>query len=172
MPITAVATDRAPKAIGPYSQALLHRHPGGSTLYCAGQIPLDPATMELVPGDARAQAEQVMRNVGAVLGAAGLSFAHVVKSTLYLVDLADFAAVNEVYGARFSGAFPARSTVQVAALPRGARVELEVVAVQDAPPARRRAARRAAQGRPARAAGRGLVARRGKARKRARHGSK
>jgi len=93
-----------------------------------------------VPGDARVQTERVLKNVEAVLAAAGLGFGDVVKSTVFLVDLADFAAMNEVYGSRFAGAFPARSTVQVAALPKGARVEIEVLAVRPEPPARRRKA--------------------------------
>jgi 2-iminobutanoate/2-iminopropanoate deaminase len=122
-----VSSPAAPRAIGPYSQAVRVAGPG-SVLFCSGQIPLDPATGELVQGDAAAQTEQVMRNVGAVLAAAGLGFEHVVKATVFLVDLADFAAVNEVYGRRFPAAPPARSTVQLAALPRGARVEIEVVA--------------------------------------------
>ena len=123
-----VASPGAPRAIGPYSQAVRVAGPAGSLLFCSGQIPLDPATGELVPGGIAAQTEQVMRNVEAVLAAAGLGFEQVVKTTVFLVDLADFAAMNEVYGRRFTGACPARSTVQVAALPRGAAVEIEVVA--------------------------------------------
>jgi 2-iminobutanoate/2-iminopropanoate deaminase len=132
MPKKIVATDRAPKAIGPYSQAVLHEVPGVRTLYCAGQIALDPATMEIVAGDIRVHTDRVMRNIEAVLAAAGMGFADVVRSTIYLVDLADFAAMNEVYGSRFAGSPPPRSTVQVAALPRGSRVEIEVTAVQEA----------------------------------------
>ena len=123
-----IAGEAAPRAIGPYSQAVLVERPGGATLYCAGQIPLDPATGELVAGDVRAQTERVLRNVEAVLAGAGMTFAQVVKSTVFLADLADFAAMNEVYARFFTAPFPARSTVQVAALPRGARVEIEVVA--------------------------------------------
>ena len=130
---TTVHTDRAPKAIGPYSQAVLHEAGGVRTLYCAGQIALDPATMEIVAGDARAHADRVMRNIEAVLAAGGMGFGDVVRTTIYLADLADFAAVNEVYGSRFPASPPPRSTVQVAALPRGSRVEIEVMAVRDAP---------------------------------------
>jgi 2-iminobutanoate/2-iminopropanoate deaminase len=121
-----VQSDGAPRAIGPYSQAV---KTGGGLLFLSGQIPLDPATGALVPGDIRAQTSRVMENLGAVLSAAGLSFSHVVKTTIYLVDLVDFAAVNEVYGQRFPNAPPARATVQVAALPKGARVEIDAVAV-------------------------------------------
>ena len=120
---------QAPKAIGPYSQAIEAR--GARTLWLSGQIPLDPATGELVPGDVAAQAERVMENLGAVLAAAGAGFEHVVRCTIYLVDLGDFARVNEVYGRRFPADPPARATVQVAALPRGARVEIDAVAVLD-----------------------------------------
>jgi 2-iminobutanoate/2-iminopropanoate deaminase len=122
----AVSTPQAPQAIGPYSQAIV----AGSFVFTSGQIPLDPATQKLVEGDVRAQAERVMENLAAVLGAAGSSFAQVVKATIYLADLADFTAVNEVYGRRFPSAPPARSTVQVAALPKGARVEIDLVAVR------------------------------------------
>jgi 2-iminobutanoate/2-iminopropanoate deaminase len=129
MPIETVASPSAPKAIGPYSQALLVDRAGGRTLYCSGQIPLDPGSGEIVKGDIAAQTERVMQNIEAVLAAAGMSFGNVVKTAVFLIDLADFARMNEVYGKRFTGAFPARSTVQVAALPRGARVEIEVTAV-------------------------------------------
>ena len=122
-----IATAAAPAAIGPYSQAVRV----GDTLYCSGQIPLDPATGEIVAGDVTAQTLAVMRNVGAVLAAAGTDFAHVVKTTIYLVDMNDFAAVNAAYGASFTAAPPARSTVAVAALPRGSRVEIEVLARLD-----------------------------------------
>ncbi len=118
---------QAPKAIGPYSQAI--EVPAGRTIYLSGQIPLDPATGELVQGDIGVQTERVMQNLKAVLEAAGATFDQVVKSTLFLVDLADFANVNETYGRHFRLAPPARSTVQVAALPRGARVEIDCVAV-------------------------------------------
>ena len=129
MPKHIIATPDAPKAIGPYSQAVLVAGPAGKTLYCAGQIPLDPATGELVPGDVTAQTERVLDNCRAVLAAAGMTFADVVKTTVYLTDLADFARMNEAYGKRFApGACPARSTVPVAALPRGAKVEIEMLA--------------------------------------------
>ncbi len=123
-----VASLQAPKAIGPYSQAI--ETTGGRTVYCSGQIPLDPATGELVAGDVAAQTERVMRNLEAVLEAAGTTFDHVVRTTIYLVDLGDFARVNEVYARFFRLAPPARSTVQVAALPRGARVEIDCIAVR------------------------------------------
>jgi 2-iminobutanoate/2-iminopropanoate deaminase len=124
---TAVSTPEAPKAIGPYSQAVRH----GQFVFLSGQIPLDPETGEMVGhGDVRAETEQVMRNIEAVLTAASLGFSNVVKTTIFVIDLGDFGVVNEVYGARFEGmAPPARSTVQVAALPRGARVEIETLAV-------------------------------------------
>ena len=121
-----VSTEKAPQAIGPYSQAIV----AGDLVFTSGQIPLDPKTQQIVQGDARAQAERVMENLSAVLSAAGASFATVVKTTIFLADLNDFAAVNEVYGKRFPNAPPARSTVQVAALPKGARVEIDLVAVK------------------------------------------
>ncbi len=120
-----IATDGAPKAIGPYSQAIS----AGDFLFCSGQIPLDPATGEMVgAGDVRAQAKRVMENLQAVLVAAGLDFKHVVKTTIYLADLADFAAVNEIYGGFLADPPPARATVQVAGLPKGARVEIDAIA--------------------------------------------
>jgi 2-iminobutanoate/2-iminopropanoate deaminase len=121
-----VSTDKAPKAIGPYSQAIV----AGELVFTSGQIPLDPQTQQIVQGDARAQAERVMENLSAVLAASGASFAGVVKATIYLTDLSDFAAVNEVYGKRFPNAPPARSTVQVAALPKGVRVEIDLIAIR------------------------------------------
>jgi 2-iminobutanoate/2-iminopropanoate deaminase len=122
-----VATADAPAAIGPYSQAIR----AGQFLFLSGQIPLDPASGEMVGGeDVERQAGQVMRNLGAVLRAAGSSFEHVVKSTIYLTDLADFAVVNRVYASHFEAiAPPARATVQVSALPRAAKVEIEMVAL-------------------------------------------
>lgn len=129
---TVIATDGAPRAIGPYCQAILEEHGGRRTLWCAGQIALDPRSMELVEGDARAHAERVMQNLEAVLAAGGMSFADVVRSTIYVADLADLPAVNEVYGSRFAGVAPPRSTVQVAGIPRGSRVEIEVTAVRAA----------------------------------------
>jgi 2-iminobutanoate/2-iminopropanoate deaminase len=128
---TTVATEGAPKAIGPYCQAVLEERGGVRTLYCAGQIALDPATMEIVPGDARAHTDRVMRNIEAVLAAGGMGFGDVVRSTIYVADLADLPVVNEVYGSRFGGAGPPRSTVQVAGIPRGSRVEIEVLAVRE-----------------------------------------
>ena len=122
-----VHSDHAPKAIGPYSQAV--QVEAGKLTFLSGQIPLDPATMEMVPGDVVAQTEQVMKNLGAVLTAAGLDFSHVVRSTIFLTNLGDFTRVNEVYGRFFSGSPPARATVQVAALPRGAQVEIDAIAV-------------------------------------------
>ena len=120
----AIASDKAPKAIGPYSQAVVV----GDLVFTSGQIPLDPATQQMVDGDIRMQTERVMENLAAVLQAAGVSFENVVKSTIFVADLADFAAVNEIYGKRFPRSPPARSTVQVAALPKGARVEIELIA--------------------------------------------
>jgi 2-iminobutanoate/2-iminopropanoate deaminase len=125
-PITSL---RAPKAIGPYSQAI--ETTGARTVYCSGQIPLDPATGELVPGAIEAQTSRVLENLAAVLEAAGGGLRHVVKTTVFLIDLADFPKMNEVYARAFAQHPPARSTVQVAALPRGARVEIEAVAVLD-----------------------------------------
>lgn len=119
-----LSTDKAPAAIGPYSQAVKC----GNMLFCSGQIPLDPDTGELVTGDISRQAERVMNNIAAVLLAAGVGFDDVVKTTIYLVDMADFAAVNEVYGNRFPGHKPARSTVAVKSLPRGALLEIELTA--------------------------------------------
>jgi len=122
--MSVISTDRAPKAIGPYSQAIST----GELIYTSGQIPLDPATQQLVTGDIRVQTERVMENLSAVLQAAGVGFDKVVKATIFVVDLNDFAAVNEIYGKRFPKDPPARSTVQVAALPKGARVEIELIA--------------------------------------------
>ncbi len=124
-----IESAQAPKAIGPYSQAIEAR--GARTVWLSGQIPLDPATGELVPGDVSAQTARVMENLKAVLAAAGAGLEHVVRCTIFLADLADFARVNEVYGRSFPKDPPARSTVQVAALPRGARVEIDAVAVLD-----------------------------------------
>lgn len=124
---TVIASPGAPKAIGPYSQGISTS--SGRTLWLSGQIPLDPATGELVAGDVSAQTRRVMENLGAVLGAGGATFDAVVRATIYLVDLGDFAKVNEVYASYFRGAPPARATVQVAALPRGARIEIDCVAV-------------------------------------------
>ncbi len=122
-----VHSDDAPKAIGPYSQAV--QVDSGKMTFLSGQIPLDPKTMTMVEGDVIDQAEQVMKNLGAVLKAAGLDFSHVVRCTIFLTDLGDFTKVNEVYGRYFTGAPPARATVQVAALPRGSKVEIDAIAV-------------------------------------------
>ncbi|HEY3308551.1 MAG TPA: RidA family protein [Desulfuromonadaceae bacterium] len=124
MNIKAISTEKAPAAIGPYSQAIQ----AGDLLFCSGQIPLDPQTGELVQGDVKLQTEQVMENIAAVLSASGTGFDKVVKTTIFLVDMADFATVNEVYGRYFPNHKPARSTVAVKSLPRGAQVEIEVVA--------------------------------------------
>jgi 2-iminobutanoate/2-iminopropanoate deaminase len=125
-----VTSADAPKAIGPYSQAtaVSTGQAGARLIYCSGQIPLDPRTGELVKGTIEEETRRVMENVAAVLLAAGGGFQHVVKTTIFLTDLSDFAKVNEVYGSYFPADPPARSTVQVAALPRGARVEIECIA--------------------------------------------
>ncbi|HEX9080822.1 MAG TPA: RidA family protein [Holophagaceae bacterium] len=119
-----ISTPNAPAAIGPYSQAQI----SGNHLYTSGQIPLVPETMEMVTGPIEPQAQQVLKNLGAVLSAAGTSWDRVVKTTVFLTDMADFAAFNAIYERALGGAKPARSTVQVAALPRGAKVEIELVA--------------------------------------------
>jgi 2-iminobutanoate/2-iminopropanoate deaminase len=124
MKLNVISTDAAPAAIGPYSQAVQ----AGGLLFCSGQIPLDPATGELVQGDVAVQAGQVMRNIAAVLTAAGTGFDRVIKTTIFLADMADFAKVNEIYGSCFSAHKPARSTVAVKDLPRGALLEIEVIA--------------------------------------------
>jgi 2-iminobutanoate/2-iminopropanoate deaminase len=121
-----VQTPSAPAAIGPYSQAVRV----GDTLFCSGQIPLDPATGVLVEGDFKAQAEQVLANIEAVVRAAGFGMDDVVRTTVFLVDLADFAVLNELYALRFREPFPARVTVGVASLPKGARIELDAIAVR------------------------------------------
>ncbi len=119
-----IATEQAPAAIGPYSQAIRV----GDLVFFSGQIPLDPVSGELVGGGIANQAEQVMKNMQAVLQAAGLQFTHVVKATIYLIDLGDFALVNEIYGRFFTDQPPARACLQVAALPKGALIEIEWVA--------------------------------------------
>lgn len=121
------STDAAPAAIGPYSQAV----GAGRLVLCSGQLGTDPSTGELTDG-IEAQAERALRNVGAVLAAAGLGYGDVVKTTVFLVDMADFATMNAVYARFFSAPFPARSTVGVAALPRGARIEIEALAARPA----------------------------------------
>ena len=122
-----ISTQDAPAALGPYSQAVRV----GSTVYCAGQIPLDPKSGEIVAGGIDVQARRVLDNLTAVLQAEGLTFDHIVKTTIFLMDLGDFQKVNEVYGSYFKQQPPARSTVQVAALPKGARIEIEAIAVAD-----------------------------------------
>jgi len=121
---TIVCSEKAPVPVGPYSQAVR----AGDLLFCSGQIALDPASGALLAGDVRAQTDRVLENLKALLAHEGLSLAHVVKTTVFLANLADFAAVNEVYARYFTADFPARSTVQVAALPKGAKVEIEVIA--------------------------------------------
>ena len=123
-----VASADAPGAIGPYSQAIR----AGEWLFLSGQIGLDPATGELVPGGTAAEAERVMHNLSAVLAAGGLGFGDVVRTTIYLVDMADFALVNEIYGRFLSEPYPARVTIGAASLPRGARVEIDAIAVAKA----------------------------------------
>ncbi len=127
MPRTVVFSDQAPRAIGPYSQAISTGV--GKMVFCSGQIPLDPSTGELVPGDITAQAERVLQNLKAVLAASGLDFSHVVRCGIFLTDLNDFSKVNEVYARYFPKDPPARTTVQVSALPKAARVEVEAIAV-------------------------------------------
>lgn len=122
----AVATTEAPQAIGPYSQAVV----SGGLVFLSGQIPLDPERGRLVEGTIEDETRQVMKNLGAVLAAEGLGLAAIVKTTVYLTDLADFPRVNQTYAEFFTEPFPARATVQVAALPRGARVEIEAIAVR------------------------------------------
>ena len=121
----AIVTDRAPQAIGPYSQAVR----AGNQIYCSGQIPIDPATGAIIDGDIAAQTRQVLTNLSKVLEAAGVALDHVVQTTVYLADMNDFAAMNAVYGTFFTSPAPARSTVQAARLPRDARVEIDVIAV-------------------------------------------
>jgi len=121
---TIIRPAQSPAAVGPYSHAVRV----GGLLFCAGQIPIDPATGNLVAGDIKAQTERVLRNVKAILDDQKLTFANVVKSTVFMTNLADFAGMNEVYAKFFTSNCPARSTIQVAALPKGASVEIEVVA--------------------------------------------
>ena len=121
---TIVKPAQSPAAVGPYNHAVRV----GDLLFCAGQIPLDPASGNLVSGDIKAQTQRVLENVKAILDDQKLTFANVVKSTVFMTNLADFVSMNEVYGRYFTDNFPARSTVQVAGLPKGASVEIEVVA--------------------------------------------
>lgn len=123
---TVIASTEAPAAVGPYSQAIAT----GNLVFCAGQIPLDPATGNLVEGDVTAQTRRVIENIKAVLAAAGATLNDVVKTTVFLLDMNDFAAMNAVYAEHFTAPFPARSTIQVARLPKDARVEIEVIATR------------------------------------------
>ena len=119
-----ISTSDAPAAIGPYSQAIR----AGSTIYCSGQIPLDPKTGQIISGGIDAQTRRVLDNIAALLKAEGLGFGNIVKTTIFLTNLGDFQTVNEVYGSYFKSEPPARSTVQVSALPKGANIEIEVIA--------------------------------------------
>jgi 2-iminobutanoate/2-iminopropanoate deaminase len=119
-----VSSDQAPKAIGPYSPAVR----AGQLLFVSGQVPLDPATGQMVDGGIAEQTRRVLDNIGALLTAGGCSFADVVRTTIFLADMSDFAAVNEIYGQYFNEPYPARATVQVARLPKDARVEIDVIA--------------------------------------------
>ena len=121
---TIIKPAKAAPAVGPYNHAVRV----GDLLFCAGQIPLDPATGQLVPGDIKDQTRRVLENVKCILDDQGLTFSNVVKSTVFLTNLAEFAGMNEIYSQYFTGDFPARSTIQVAALPRAASVEIEVIA--------------------------------------------
>ena len=122
-----IATDKAPRAIGPYSQAVR----AGGFIFASGQIPFDPATGEFVPGGIAEQTEQVLKNLTAVFAAAGVGMDQIVKTTVFLADMGDFTAMNEMYARFFGDAPPARSTVQAAGLPRGARIEIDAIAVMD-----------------------------------------
>jgi 2-iminobutanoate/2-iminopropanoate deaminase len=121
---TIIKPVKSPAAVGPYNHAVRV----GNLMFCSGQIPIDPASGQLIAGDIKAQTERVLQNIKAILDDQKLTFASVVKSTVFLTNLADFAGMNEIYAKYFTGDFPARSTVQVAALPKGANVEIEVVA--------------------------------------------
>jgi 2-iminobutanoate/2-iminopropanoate deaminase len=121
---TIIKPSKSPAAVGPYNHAVRV----GDLMFCAGQIPIDPATGSLISGDIKAQTERVLQNVKAILDDQQMTFANVVKSTVFLTNLGDFAGMNEIYSKYFTNDFPARSTVQVAALPKGANVEIEVIA--------------------------------------------
>src|SRR5256714_10954366 len=123
-----ISTSEAPAAVGPYSQAIRI----GNCVFCSGQIPLDPKTGEIVPGDVNAQTKRVMENIAAVLRAEGLNFGNIIKTTIFLTNLVDFQTVNELYGSYFKSDPPARSTIQVAALPKGAAIEIEIIAAAEA----------------------------------------
>lgn len=125
MSVERIFTKGAPAPIGPYNQAIR----AGGFIFCSGQIPIDPATGALIDGDVAAQTRRVLDNLGAVLEAAGCRFDDVVKTTVLLVDMADFATINPIYGERFTGTAPARATFAVAELPMGARIEIEAVAL-------------------------------------------
>lgn len=125
-PHHAITTGDAPKAVGPYSQAIV----AGDLIFCSGQVPLDPATGQVVEGDVRACVDRIMANLAAVLAAAGAALDDVVRTTIFLADMNDYPAVNEAYGAHFPGTPPARSTVQVARLPLGVPVEIDAIAVK------------------------------------------
>jgi 2-iminobutanoate/2-iminopropanoate deaminase len=119
-----IHTDLAPKAVGPYSQAVRM----GDFLFCSGQISIDSKTQEVFTGDIQKQTEIVLNNIEALLKTSNLSFSHIIKTTIFLTNMSDFAAVNEIYAQRFTSDFPARSTIQVAGLPKGVNVEIEVIA--------------------------------------------
>lgn len=121
-----IHTDHAPKAVGPYSQAVM----AGSYLFCSGQIAIDPKSNEVLKVGVKEQTDRVMKNIEAVLKQANLSFGHIVKTTIFLTDMNDFATVNEVYASYLQAPYPARSTVAVSALPKGVNVEIEVVALK------------------------------------------
>jgi len=122
---TAIVSTDAPGAVGPYSQAIA----SGNLLFCSGQIPLVPETGKIVHGDIRIQTARVLENLSAVLKANGMTLANVVKTTVFMVDLNEFASMNEVYASFFTEPFPARSTIEVSALPKGARLEIEAIAI-------------------------------------------
>lgn len=133
MPKQIIHTDHAPKAVGPYSQAIMM----GDMLFCSGQIAINPQTQEVFTGDIKTQTDMVMSNIEAVLKQAGMNFSHVVKTTIFLTSMSDFATVNEIYAKKFTAASqpaapPARSTVAVAGLPKGVNVEIEVLAHKNA----------------------------------------
>ena len=126
MDIKSISSDGAPKAMGPYSQAIV----AGDFIFCAGQVPIDPKTGEFVEGDIQAQTGRVLDNLAAVLAAAGSDLAHVVKTSVFLADLNDFNAMNETYAQRFGQHRPARATIEAGKLPRGAKIEIECIAVR------------------------------------------
>jgi 2-iminobutanoate/2-iminopropanoate deaminase len=123
---TVVYTPNAPEPIGPYSQAII----AGNFVFASGQIAIDPATGNLVLDDIKTETQQVMENIKAILTAAGIDFSHIIKTTIFLMDMQNFAQVNEVYGTYFKGDFPARETVQVAGLPKGVNVEISITAIK------------------------------------------